>query len=202
MLPQCLLIQSMQPAGQEVTRCLPWFAQIVVDFSATWCGPCRLISPYFDELSAQYPGIIFLKVDVDAVDVRSLPSVQLFRGHVAGFEQQMSAFWLLQLVERKEPHRLLRGVGRFHRGGHQRYADFPGTLSPNEYSFCAASTVCLQLSGAACIPLSGQQNSNQSKLSHGWQVWKGGEKVEELVGAAKDKLKEMIEKHAAAPVPA
>ena len=134
MLPQCLLIQSMQPAGQVVTRCLPWFAQIVVDFSATWCGPCRLISPYFDELSAQYPGIIFLKVDVDAVDVRSLPSVQLFRGHVAGFEQQMSAFWLLQLVERKEPHRLLRGVGRFHRGGHQRYADFPGTLSPNEYS--------------------------------------------------------------------
>ena len=57
-------------------------------------------------------------------------------------------------------------------------------------------------SGAACIPLSRQQNSNQSRLSRGWQVWKGGEKVEELVGAAKDKLKEMIEKHAAAPVPA
>ena len=47
-------------------------AQIIVDFSATWCGPCRLISPYFDELSTQYPGIIFLKVDVDAVDVRCL----------------------------------------------------------------------------------------------------------------------------------
>ena len=63
----------MQPAGLVVTRrCLHWFAQIIVDFSATWCGPCRLISPYFDELSAQYPGIIFLKVDVDAVDVRGL----------------------------------------------------------------------------------------------------------------------------------
>ncbi|KAK9827333.1 hypothetical protein WJX81_006079 [Elliptochloris bilobata] len=41
---------------------------IIVDFSATWCGPCRVIGPYFEELSTQYPGITFLKVDVDAVE--------------------------------------------------------------------------------------------------------------------------------------
>lgn len=93
---------------------------------------------------------------------------------------------------------MLRGVGRVHRGGHQRYADFPGTPSPVEFSL----RVMHELSGAARIPLSGEQNSDQSRLLYGWQVWKGGEKVEELVGAAKDKLKEMIEKHAAAPVPA
>ncbi len=47
-------------------------AQIVVDFSATWCGPCRVIGPYFEELSTAYPGLVFLKVDVDAVEVRAL----------------------------------------------------------------------------------------------------------------------------------
>jgi thiol-disulfide isomerase/thioredoxin len=43
--------------------------QIVVDFTATWCGPCRIMSPIFIELSKKYPGLIFLKVDVDEVPV-------------------------------------------------------------------------------------------------------------------------------------
>jgi thiol-disulfide isomerase/thioredoxin len=43
--------------------------QVVVDFTATWCGPCRLMSPIFTELSKKYPSLIFLKVDVDEVPV-------------------------------------------------------------------------------------------------------------------------------------
>jgi len=41
----------------------------VVDFTATWCGPCRVMSPIFVELSKKYPTLIFLKVDVDEVAV-------------------------------------------------------------------------------------------------------------------------------------
>nr|AVA17404.1 putative Per a allergen [Periplaneta americana] len=38
---------------------------IVVDFFATWCGPCKMIAPLLDKFSAEYSQVKFLKVDVD-----------------------------------------------------------------------------------------------------------------------------------------
>jgi len=38
---------------------------VVVDFYATWCGPCKMISPKLEEMAAQFTDVIFLKVDVD-----------------------------------------------------------------------------------------------------------------------------------------
>ncbi|KAF9245822.1 thioredoxin-like protein [Melanogaster broomeanus] len=48
----------------------------VIDFHATWCGPCHAIAPTFESLAKQYPGVNFLKCDVDAArDVAALYKV-------------------------------------------------------------------------------------------------------------------------------
>ncbi|KAJ8680363.1 hypothetical protein QAD02_016150 [Eretmocerus hayati] len=41
---------------------------VIVDFFATWCGPCKMIAPKLDELSKELDDVVFLKVDVDKVE--------------------------------------------------------------------------------------------------------------------------------------
>lgn len=60
--------------------------KIAIDFWATWCGPCRAISPHFEKLAGQYQDITFLKVDVDEaaeigqeVGIRAMPTFMTFQ---------------------------------------------------------------------------------------------------------------------------
>lgn len=59
---------------------------VVVDFFATWCGPCKMISPMVEKFSNEYTQADFYKVDVDQVpevaqksEVSSMPTFILFK---------------------------------------------------------------------------------------------------------------------------
>ncbi|KAL1919029.1 uncharacterized protein VTP21DRAFT_2410 [Calcarisporiella thermophila] len=60
---------------------------VVIAFSATWCGPCKVMKPVFDSFSIKYPSVSFAKVDVDEVQqaaqaagVTSMPTYQFYKG--------------------------------------------------------------------------------------------------------------------------
>ena len=61
---------------------------VVVDFWAEWCGPCKMIGPALEELSAEYAGKVkIVKVNVDdnpnspaQMGVRGIPALFLFKG--------------------------------------------------------------------------------------------------------------------------
>ncbi|CDO94807.1 unnamed protein product [Kluyveromyces dobzhanskii CBS 2104] len=61
---------------------------VIVDFFATWCGPCKMIAPMLEKFATQYEGkATFLKVDVDEVadvakknDVSVMPTLVFFKG--------------------------------------------------------------------------------------------------------------------------
>jgi len=60
---------------------------VFVDFWATWCGPCKIISPIVEELAKEYEGKVdFVKVDVDQnrelaskYNIFSIPTLAIFR---------------------------------------------------------------------------------------------------------------------------
>ena len=67
---------------------------VLVDFWATWCGPCRQFGPIFEEASEKSPDIVFGKVDTDdqqqmamAAQITSIPTLMVFRDGIVVFRQ-------------------------------------------------------------------------------------------------------------------
>ncbi len=59
---------------------------VLVDFFATWCGPCKMLSPVLEQLSEENPNVLVLKIDVDEVGplaarfgIQAIPTLILFK---------------------------------------------------------------------------------------------------------------------------
>ncbi|MPM72137.1 Thioredoxin [bioreactor metagenome] len=59
---------------------------VIVDFFATWCGPCKMLTPIFEELSNSMTDVDFVKIDIDQslriaqeYNVTSVPTMIIFK---------------------------------------------------------------------------------------------------------------------------
>jgi len=88
---------------------------ILVDFYADWCGPCKLVEPFVNEMAELYPGIDVVKIDIDSAralvkqySLKGLPYLAVFKDgeKKGGIEGAIGKQKVVDLLKKQCPEAL------------------------------------------------------------------------------------------------